>query len=66
MQNGKVESYVSRADAGLGRVSTREALENPNRRVLLDMVGVKYVIAQREDFWSLRSTILKRFLTLLR
>ncbi|MBI2012469.1 YfhO family protein [Candidatus Curtissbacteria bacterium] len=53
MQNGKVAPYTFRADAGLGRVSTSEALESTSRRKLIDMVGVKYVIAKKEDFEEL-------------
>ena len=63
MQNGKVEPYTFRADAGLGRVPTVEALANPNRRILLDMVGVKYLIVKQEDFGEVEGYNFKKVKT---
>ncbi len=45
MQGNRLESYTFRADAGLGRGNTTELIESPRRR-LIDLVGVKFVIAK--------------------
>lgn len=50
MQNGTMSDVSFRADAGLGRGNTLELLSNPDRRKLIDFVGVKYLIAKQEDF----------------
>lgn len=49
MQGNKIDIFTFRADAGLGRGKTIELVENPARRRLLSMVGVKYVIAETGD-----------------
>lgn len=45
MQGAKLDDFVFRADAGLGHGKTEELIPDPNRRKLIDLVGVKYVIA---------------------
>ena len=45
IQGGSLDKFVRRADAGLGRGETLELLSNENRRKLIDIVGVRYVIA---------------------
>ena len=46
MQGNKFDDYQQRADAGLGAIGTvEEIMENKNKRKLIDMVGVKYLIA---------------------
>jgi len=50
MQNGSMSNVSFRADAGLGRGDTLELLSNVNRRKLIDLAGVKYVVAKQEDF----------------
>ncbi len=50
MQNYGDVSGVFRADAGLGRGNGSELLASTDRRRLIDLVGVKYVIAQSKDF----------------
>lgn len=45
MQGANLDEFIFRADAGLGHGKTAELLENVNRRRLLDMVGIKYVMA---------------------
>lgn len=52
MQGGDLESFVFRADAGLGRGDSQELLAKNSRRKLLDIVGVKYVVVERAD-WKL-------------
>jgi uncharacterized membrane protein YfhO len=49
MQGGGIESFVFRADAGLGRGETAELLANSGRRALLDLLGVKYLIGTVAD-----------------
>lgn len=49
MQGNRIEAYVFRADAGLGRGETAELLGSSARRRLIDMVGVKFLIAKKED-----------------
>lgn len=49
MQGANIDDFVFRADAGLGRGQTRELLESPNRRRLIDLVGVKYVIGKSDE-----------------
>lgn len=49
MQGGNMDNYY-RADAGLGRGKTLELFSRPDRRKLIDLVGVKYVIAKQDDF----------------
>lgn len=50
MQNGNMSDVSFRADAGLGRGDTDKLLSSSNRRKLVDLVGVKYVVAERGDF----------------
>lgn len=47
---GDVSSYTFRADAGLGRDKGAFLLESEDRRKLIDLVGVRYVIAGNGDF----------------
>src|SRR3989344_9600179 len=49
-QGGAIDNFTFRADAGLGRGETEDLLANSGRRKLMDLVGVKYVIAEQEDF----------------
>lgn len=49
MQGANINDFVFRADAGLGRDQTAKLLENANRRRLIDLVGVKYVIAKSDE-----------------
>jgi len=49
MQGNKFDDFVSRADAGIGDGSTSEQINNPNRRKLIDLLGIKYVIARNLD-----------------
>lgn len=48
--NGDVSGYIFRADAGLGRDKGSFLLESGNRRKLVDMVGVRYIIGESADF----------------
>ena len=49
MQGILDDELVFRADAGLGRNEASMLLDNLNRRRLIDMVGVKYVVGANED-----------------
>ncbi|MBI3282796.1 YfhO family protein [Candidatus Curtissbacteria bacterium] len=49
MQGANLDDFVFRADAGLGRGNTVELLGNWQRRKLLDLVGVKYVIGKVDE-----------------
>jgi len=50
MQGNRFDDYQQRADAGLGAIGTvEEIMGNKNRRKLMDIVGVKYVIANTND-----------------
>lgn len=49
MQGSSLDDFVFRADAGLGRSETVALLDNVDRRKLIDMLGIKYVIARDED-----------------
>lgn len=49
IQRGNFLEFVPRADAGLGRSSTQELLSNPMRRKLIDLIGIKYVMANSND-----------------
>ncbi|OGE02602.1 hypothetical protein A3G16_03710 [Candidatus Curtissbacteria bacterium RIFCSPLOWO2_12_FULL_41_16] len=49
MQGNKLSDFVFRADAGFGRGKTEELLGNPDRRRLIDMVGIKYVVALSDE-----------------
>lgn len=60
MQNGSLGDVSFRADAGLGRGDTEELLVNANRRKLIDLVGVKYVIALQEDFENMEKNNFKK------
>lgn len=54
MQGNRLSDFVFRADAGLGGDGTAEVLlSNPNRRRLIDLVGVKYVIVKDSDFGAM-------------
>ena len=56
MQGNRLDDYQQRADAGLGTIGTvEEIMGNKNRRKLMDMVGVKYVIglSNKEEVMSL-------------
>ncbi len=50
MQHGSLGDVSFRADAGIGRGMTVELLTNVNRRKLIDMIGVRFVIAESIDF----------------
>ncbi len=50
MQGGDINSFSFRADAGLGRGKTLELFSSPGRRKLIDLVGVKYVTSNQNDF----------------
>ncbi len=50
MQGNKLDDWQFRADAGIGRSSAAELLDNEDRRKLIDLLGVKYLIAKRDDF----------------
>src|SRR3990167_8025998 len=45
---GNENEFLGRADAGLGRGGV-ELLSNENRRKLLDLVGVKFLLAETKD-----------------
>lgn len=62
MQSGFLGDVSFRADAGLGRGNTVDLLANVNRRKLIDLVGVKYVFALREDFDSMEKNNFKKVL----
>ena len=49
MQGANINDFVFRADAGLGRGETAQLVENPARRRLIDMVGVKYVVVKSDE-----------------
>lgn len=55
MQKGGEVEQIFRSDAGLGRGEGFNLLPSEGRRRLLDLVGVKYVIAQEKDFELLES-----------
>ncbi len=50
MQHGSLGDVSFRADAGIGRGKTLELLTNVNRRKLIDIVSVRFVIAESIDF----------------
>lgn len=52
---GDVANYTFRADAGLGRDDGQLLLNSVNRRKLIDLVGVRYVIGESADFDLLRA-----------
>lgn len=57
MQGNAIETYVFRADAGLGRGKISDLLGNAQRRRLIDLVGVKFLlVGRRED-----EDVFKRF-----
>ena len=60
MQGNRLSSFVFRADAGLGRGSSQEVLSKPERRRLIDILGVKYVIAENEDSETMSNNIFLR------
>ncbi len=60
MQNGGMGDVSFRADAGLGRGDTDKLLANTNRRKLIDFVGVKYVVANQDDFEMMDKNNFKR------
>lgn len=60
MQGNRLESYVFRADAGLGRGKISEVIDNPQRRRLMDLVGVKFVIAKVQDLDILEKNNFKK------
>lgn len=45
---GNESSFTARADAGLGRGGV-EQLDNEDRRKLLDLVGIKFLLAETKD-----------------
>ena len=47
MQGNNLENFIFRSDAGLGSGEAQELLANSGRRKLIDLVGVKYVIAPK-------------------
>jgi hypothetical protein len=49
MQGDDINKYIFRADAGFGRGEAWTLLDNPGRRKLLNLTGVKYVITKGED-----------------
>lgn len=49
MQGADIEQFIFRADAGLGHGSGAELLGNPDRRKLVDLVGVRYVIGKSNE-----------------
>jgi len=60
MQGGRFSDFVFRADAGLKRGKAEEILKSPNNRKLIDMLGIKYVIAKDEDFRALGENNFKK------
>ncbi|MEK9147210.1 MAG: YfhO family protein [Patescibacteria group bacterium] len=49
MQGADISDFIFRADAGIGRGTTVELIRDPNRRRLVDMVGVKYVLGKSDE-----------------
>ncbi|MBI3342148.1 YfhO family protein [Candidatus Curtissbacteria bacterium] len=50
MQGNDINTYDQRADANLGWTNNAaEVFANTNRRKLIDLVGIKYVIVARQD-----------------
>ena len=47
MQGNNLENFNFRSDAGLGIGETQELLANSGRRKLIDLLGIKYVIAPK-------------------
>lgn len=57
MQGRNIRDYTFRADAGLGREELQSMFSNEDRRKLVDLVGVKYVLAplSGRDFLATKS-----------
>ncbi len=49
MQGNMLSDYMFRADAGIGLGDAASLLDNPNRRKLIDLVGIKYVVGDLKD-----------------
>ncbi|MEX2027886.1 MAG: YfhO family protein [Candidatus Curtissbacteria bacterium] len=60
MQGVSLDDFVSRADAGVGRDRVDLLLPNPNRRKLIDILGIRYVIGKNSDAGLLEKNDLKR------
>ena len=60
MQGNDIEHFTFRADAGLGRGKAAWIIQNKNTRKLIDLLGVKYVIAKKEDADILEKNNFKR------
>ncbi|MBI2598912.1 YfhO family protein [Candidatus Curtissbacteria bacterium] len=61
MQGNRLSDFVFRADAGVGRGGTSEALlANAQRRRLIDLLGTRYVIAPERDGVSLSASNFKK------
>lgn len=50
LQNGTIENFTQRADAGLGRGNAQDLLQKSNSRKIMDFLGVKYLLAEKSDF----------------
>ncbi|MBI2326932.1 YfhO family protein [Candidatus Curtissbacteria bacterium] len=61
MQGNNIEDFYLRSDAGLGAVGDAKFLiENQNRRRLLNMLGIKYVVAKSGDFEVMEANNFKK------
>lgn len=60
MQGRNINGFVFRSDAGLGLYEKWGVFENLDRRKLVDMVGVKYVVVESLDFDYVESRNFKK------
>ena len=60
MQGMSIDNLVFRADAGIGMGKTDELLKIKSRRIMIDMLGVKYVIAKIDDFQLMEANNFKK------
>ena len=60
MQGNMISDFIFRADAGLGRGKSDELINNLARRKLINLVGVKYVIAKTEEQFILEKNNYKK------
>ncbi len=60
MQGNDVTSFNFRADAGLGRGNLNEIIVNPLRRKLMNILGVKYVMAHSKFIEIMEQNSFKR------
>lgn len=60
MRGGKIDDFIFRSDAGLGDGTFGDWTSDNLQRRLVDLVGVKYVIAQKSDEQQLAAGNLKK------